>query len=123
MITKTVFISTLGGPVAIPVVLVAGLHATARTAAVERLLERHPGSVALHHDLTDITQGRVRRSVRDGTGVLDTAEIRLAHGCVTCTVREDLLPELIRRSPGASLLIVDLWDSVEPRSVAEAIDS
>ncbi|MFC5826365.1 CobW family GTP-binding protein [Nonomuraea insulae] len=104
-----------------PVVLVAGLHATARTAAVERLLVEHPGSIALHHDLTEITHDRVRRNVRDSTGVLYTAELRLAHGCVTCTVREDLLPHLVLRAPGATLLIVDLWDSVEPRSVAEAI--
>ncbi|MEU6715978.1 GTP-binding protein [Nonomuraea sp. NPDC046802] len=105
-----------------PVVLVAGLHATARTATVERLLAEHPGSLAIHHDLSQVTHGRVRRSIRDRTGVLDTAEVRLAHGCVTCTVREDLLPQLVMSAPGATLLIVDLWDSVEPRSVAEAID-
>ncbi|WP_245966331.1 CobW family GTP-binding protein [Sphaerisporangium album] len=106
----------------IPVVLVAGLHASARTATVDRLLAGHPGSVAVHHDLRDVSQGLVQRTVRDATHVLDTAEVRLAHGCVTCTVREDLLPQLIRLAPGAALVIVDLWDSVEPRSVAEAID-
>ncbi|MEU6719536.1 GTP-binding protein [Nonomuraea sp. NPDC046802] len=104
-----------------PVVLVAGLHATARTATVERLLAEHPGSLAIHHDLSQVTHGRVRRSIRDRTGVLDTAEVRLAHGCGTCTVREDLLPQLVMPAPGATLLIVDLWDSVEPRSVAEAL--
>ncbi|TDD50665.1 GTP-binding protein [Nonomuraea terrae] len=105
-----------------PVVLVAGLHRTARTATVERLLAQHPGAVAVHHDLADITDGLVRRSIRDRTGVLGTAEVRLAHGCVTCTVREDLLPELIRLARDSELLIADLWDSVEPRSVAEAVD-
>ncbi|GAA3013601.1 CobW family GTP-binding protein [Streptosporangium longisporum] len=105
-----------------PVVLVAGLHAPARTAAVDRLLHDHPGSVAVHHDLRSVAGGRVERVVRDRSGVLDLAEVRLAHGCVTCTVREDLLPELVRRAPAASLLVVDLWDSVEPRPVAEAID-
>ncbi|MBG0822494.1 GTP-binding protein [Planomonospora sp. ID91781] len=105
-----------------PVVLIAGLHAPARTAAVEALLHDHPGAVAIHHDLREVTRGRIERVVRDRSGVLDLAEVRLAHGCVTCTVREDLLPELVRRAPAASLLIVDLWDTVEPRSVAEAID-
>ncbi|RVX43788.1 G3E family GTPase [Nonomuraea polychroma] len=105
-----------------PVVLVAGLHGAARTAAVERLLADHPGSIAIHHDLREVTQDRVHRSVRDTTGVLDTAEVCLAHGCVTCTVREDLLPQLVALAPRAALLIVDLWDSVEPRSVAEAVD-
>ncbi|MFG3442729.1 CobW family GTP-binding protein [Nonomuraea sp. NPDC047897] len=105
-----------------PVVLAAGLHGAARTAAVDELLARHPGSVAIHHDLGEVTRGRVRRSVRDTGRVLETADVRLAHGCVTCTVREDLLPQLVRLASGATLLIVDLWDAVEPRSVAEAID-
>ncbi|MEU4835172.1 GTP-binding protein [Streptosporangium sp. NPDC023615] len=105
-----------------PVVLVAGLHAQARTATVDRLLHDHPGAVAVHHDLRSVTGGRVERLVRDRSGILDLTEIRLAHGCLTCAVREDLLPELVRRAPAASLLVVDLWDSVEPRSVAEAID-
>ncbi|TDE56547.1 GTP-binding protein [Nonomuraea mesophila] len=105
-----------------PVVLVAGLHGTARTATTERLLATHPGAVAVHHDLRDIAEGLVRRSIRDSTGVIGTAEVRLAHGCVTCTVREDLLPQLVRLAPGSELLIADLWDSVEPRSVAEAVD-
>ncbi|MEV0612582.1 GTP-binding protein [Nonomuraea sp. NPDC050404] len=105
-----------------PVVLVAGLHGSARTAAVDRLLADHPGSLAVHHDLREVVRGRVRRTVRDPTGVLDTADLRLAHGCVTCTVREDLIPQLVLLAPRAALLIVDLWDSVEPRSVAEAVD-
>ncbi|MER6943026.1 GTP-binding protein [Nonomuraea sp. NPDC000554] len=105
-----------------PVVLVAGLHASARTAAVDRLLAEHPGSVAVHHDLRSVTLDRVRRVVRDSSGTLDVADVLLAHGCVTCTVREDLLPQLVRLAATASLLVVDLWDSVEPRSVAEAID-
>lgn len=105
-----------------PVVLVSGLHGAARTAAVERLLADHPGSIAIHHDLREIVQDRVHRSVRDATGPLETAEVRLAHGCITCTVREDLLPRLVALAPRSSLLIVDLWDSVEPRSVAEAVD-
>ncbi|TMR20746.1 hypothetical protein ETD86_17835 [Nonomuraea turkmeniaca] len=105
----------------IPVALVAGLHASARAAAVDRLLRRHPGAVAIHHDLRPIDAGRIQRVVRDVSGTLDRAEIRLAHGCMTCTVREDLLAELLRRSTTASLLIVDLWDSAEPRPVAEAL--
>jgi G3E family GTPase len=122
MITTTIFISTTGGPVPTPVVLVAGLHGAARTAAVERLLADHPGSLAVHHDLGRVTTGVIRRTVRDARGVRESAEVRLAHGCVTCTVREDLLPRLVALAPAAPLLIADLWDSVEPRSVAEAVD-
>ncbi|GGK71155.1 cobalamin biosynthesis protein CobW [Sphaerisporangium melleum] len=105
-----------------PVVLVAGLHSPARTATVDRLLNEHPASLAVHHDLRAITTDRVERVVRNAAGVLEVTDVRLAHGCVTCTVREDLLPLLARLAPTASLLVVDLWDSVEPRPVAEAID-
>ncbi|WP_240506092.1 GTP-binding protein [Thermoactinospora rubra] len=105
-----------------PVVLVAGLHAPARIAVVDQLLGEHPGALSVHHDLKAITQGRIERVVRDGDRVLDRTEVRLAHGCITCTVREDLLPWLVRHAGQATLLVVDLWDSVEPRSVAEAID-
>ncbi|MEU9891015.1 GTP-binding protein [Sphaerisporangium sp. NPDC051011] len=104
-----------------PVVLVAGLYGDARTTVVDRLLSAHPGAVAIHHDLTAVAAGRVERVTRDASGILDRTEVRLAHGCVTCTVREDLLPWLIRHAETASLLIADLWDSVEPRPVAEAV--
>ncbi|MFI7611628.1 GTP-binding protein [Nonomuraea terrae] len=104
----------------IPVALVGGLYGCARAEAVDRLLHRHPQAVAIHHA---IAAGQVERVVRDFSGVLDRAEVRRTHDCVTRTVREDLLPQLVRHAARASLLIIDLWDSVEPRPVAEALAS
>ncbi|MBP2707875.1 GTP-binding protein [Microbispora sp. RL4-1S] len=104
-----------------PVVLVAGLYGDARATVVDRLLRAHPGAVAIHHDLTGVAGNRVERVTRDASGLLDRTEVHLAHSCVTCTIREDLLPQLVRHARTASLLIVDLWDSVEPRPVAEAL--
>ena len=106
-----------------PVVLVAGLHADARTAAVDRLLVDHPGAVAIHHDLSAVTCGHVLRVVRDSAGVLNATSVGLARDCVTCTVGQDLLAQLLGLAPAATLLVADLWDSVEPRPVAEAIDT
>ncbi|MFI0350120.1 CobW family GTP-binding protein [Actinomadura sp. 9N407] len=106
----------------VPVALVAGLHGTARATVVDRLLREHPGAVAIHHDLRAITRGLVTRTVRDAGTTLERTLIRLEHGCVTCTVREDLIPQLLRYAGRAELLVVDLWDCVEPRSVAEALD-
>ncbi|GAA4196197.1 GTP-binding protein [Streptosporangium oxazolinicum] len=105
----------------VPVVIVSGLHPEPRSALVDRLLTDHPGSMAIHHDLREVSTGRVERVVRDASGTLDLQEVRLAHGCVTCTVREDLIPELLARAHSTPLLIVELWDSVEPRTVAEAL--
>ncbi|TDE56549.1 cobalamin biosynthesis protein CobW [Nonomuraea mesophila] len=70
----------------IPVALVGGLYGCARAEAVDRLLRRHPGAVAVSHG---ITAGQVERAAR--------------------------------ASAGAPLLIIDLWDSVEPRPAAEAL--
>lgn len=105
----------------VPVVLVAGLHGPARAAVVDRLLREHPGAVAIHHDLREITGGLVTRTVRAADAMLERAVVRLEHGCVTCTVRQDLVPQLLRHAGRAALLVVDLWDCVEPRSVAEVL--
>ncbi|MFE6196880.1 CobW family GTP-binding protein [Streptomyces sp. NPDC057838] len=110
-------------PSALPVVIVGGLHADARRAAVDRLLAEVPGSVVLHHDLATAAAGTVVRTVRDAGGVLDAGEAPLVNDCACCALREDLVPELERlRDAGATrLAIVELWDSVEPKAMAEVV--
>ncbi|MFI7101780.1 CobW family GTP-binding protein [Streptomyces sp. NPDC050161] len=105
------------------VVLVGGLHAEARRAAVERLLRTVPGSVALHHDLASAADGTVVRTVRDASGTLDTGETPLVNDCACCALREDLVPELERLAAGRTcrLAVVELWDSVEPKAMAEVV--
>ncbi|MFI2352246.1 CobW family GTP-binding protein [Streptomyces sp. NPDC019443] len=107
----------------LPVALVAGLHSEARKAAVDRLLATVPGSVALHHDLSTAAQGTVVRSVRDAHGVQNTGETPLVNDCACCALREDLVPELERLADGGTtrLAIVELWDSVEPKAMAEVV--
>ncbi|WP_314619503.1 CobW family GTP-binding protein [Streptomyces stackebrandtii] len=106
------------------VALVGGLHSDARRAAVDRLLADVPGSVALHHDLaTAPATGTVARTVRDATGVLSAGETPLVNDCACCALREDLVPELARlRDSGLTrLAVVELWDSVEPKAMAEVV--
>ncbi|MGA5420495.1 CobW family GTP-binding protein [Streptomyces lavendulocolor] len=106
------------------VALVGGLHSEARAAAVERLLATVPGSVALHHDLTGAAgRGTVTRTVRDATGVLSTDEAPLVNDCACCALREDLVPELQRLADAGltRLAVVELWDSVEPKAMAEVV--
>ncbi|MFI9767290.1 CobW family GTP-binding protein [Streptomyces sp. NPDC052415] len=109
----------------LPVVLVGGLHADARRAAVDRLLAEVPGSVVLHHDLATAPAGTVMRTVRDATGVLDAGEAPLVNDCACCALREDVVPELKRleAAGGTSLAVVELWDSVEPKAMAEVVTS
>ncbi|MFD9406350.1 CobW family GTP-binding protein [Streptomyces sp. NPDC059989] len=107
----------------LPVVIVGGLHSEARRTTVERLLATVPGSVALHHDLSTAAGGTVRRTVRDATGLLGSGEAPLVNDCACCALREDLVPELWRLAAGGTtrLAVVELWDSVEPRAMAEVV--
>ncbi|GAB3116342.1 GTP-binding protein [Streptomyces calidiresistens] len=107
----------------LPVVIVAGLHRDARRAVVRRLLREVPGAIALHHDLSAAPGGTVRRTLADGTGLTDSGETPLVNDCACCALREDLVPELERLADGGlcRLAVVELWDSVEPRSMAEVV--
>ncbi|MYW70307.1 cobalamin biosynthesis protein CobW [Streptomyces sp. SID8379] len=106
-----------------PVVIVGGLHADARRAAVDELLTAVPGSVALHHDLSTAVRGTVVRTLRDATGILATGDAPLVNDCACCALREDLVPELERLADTGltRLAVVELWDSVEPRATAELV--
>ncbi len=108
---------------ALPVVLVGGLHTDARRTAVARLLRAVPGSVALHHDLTGAARSTVTRTVRDADGVLGGGETPLVNDCACCALRADLIPALVRLADEGTcrLAVIELWDSVEPKSMAEVI--
>ncbi|MFC9629509.1 GTP-binding protein [Streptomyces mirabilis] len=105
------------------VVIVGGRHAVARQAAVARLLADVPDSVALHHDLTTAAAGTVVRTVRDATGIVSAGEAPLVNDCACCALREDLVPELRRLADAGltRLAVVELWDSVEPKAMAEVV--
>ncbi|MFF7980269.1 CobW family GTP-binding protein [Streptomyces sp. NPDC007901] len=107
----------------LPVVIVGGLHADARRRVVARLLADVPGSVVLHHDLATAADGTVVRTVRDATGVLAAGETPLVDDCACCALREDLVPELRRLADDGRtrLAVVELWDSVEPKAMAEVV--
>ncbi|MFI9284696.1 CobW family GTP-binding protein [Streptomyces werraensis] len=111
------------GGTGLPVVIVAGLHSEARRKVVERLLHLVPRSVALHHDLSSAADGTVLRQVRDASGELSREEAPLVNDCACCALREDLVPELERLADAGitRLAVVELWDSVEPRGMAEVV--
>ncbi|WP_406123742.1 GTP-binding protein [Streptomyces sp. NBC_00989] len=105
------------------VAIVAGLHTDARRATVAQLLHDVPGSVVLHHDLATAAAGTVVRTIGDATGILSAGETPLVNDCACCALREDLVPELRRLAASGQvrLAVVELWDSVEPKAMAEVI--
>ena len=120
-------------------VLVSGIARDGVAQVVDRLLTA-PGTAALHHDLTEVSGGVVRRRLRiSGRGYGDlprpgrrpapsagtdqTTVIELAHGCVSCTLREDVLPliRVLARRPGTRRIVLHLDPVLEPEQVCWAV--
>ncbi|ADG79875.1 Cobalamin synthesis CobW domain protein OS=Tsukamurella paurometabola (strain ATCC 8368 / DSM/ CCUG 35730 / CIP 100753 / JCM 10117 / KCTC 9821 / NBRC 16120/ NCIMB 702349 / NCTC 13040) OX=521096 GN=Tpau_3290 PE=4 SV=1 [Tsukamurella paurometabola] len=106
-----------------PVLLVTGFGGQ------ERALElAEPGTVVVHHDLSGLRQGMVVRSestVRpDGVAEERVALLELAHGCVSCTLREDLLPLLraLHRRAGVRRIVIRLDPTLEAEALIDAIE-
>ncbi|HEU5129711.1 MAG TPA: GTP-binding protein [Glycomyces sp.] len=103
--------------------ILTGFTPAATRAAAELLLAADPSLLVVDHDLTELlATGRLHRLVRDGTGVIEDEWIELEHGCVSCTLREAVLPALVRLAgerPGRDLALV-LPPAIEPSSVAAA---
>ncbi|QOC92511.1 CobW family GTP-binding protein [Micromonospora craniellae] len=102
--------------------VLSGFWPAATYAVARTLLATDPGLLLVRHDLADVRNGTVHRVVRDRDGVLEDERISLAHGCVSCTLREDVLPTLARlvgTRPGRDLVLM-LPEVVEPEAVAAA---
>ncbi|MGI5215297.1 CobW family GTP-binding protein [Plantactinospora sp. CA-290183] len=102
--------------------VLSGFWPAATYAVARALLATDPSLLLVRHDLSEVRDGAVRRTVRDGAGVLENERITLAHGCVSCTLREDVLPTLarmVRTRPGRDLVLM-LPEVVEPQAVAAA---
>ncbi|KAA1428245.1 GTP-binding protein [Nocardioides antri] len=78
-----------------PVVLLTGVDPDAMAATMIGLQFGMPGAVAVHHRI-DVEQQLLIRTVSDLTGVVEKHEVPLEHACVTCAIREDILPTLER---------------------------
>lgn len=88
---------------------------------VARELSRHPGTVLVRHDF----DGHVLvRSVGTVAGMSEWP-LELAHGCVSCTARDDLLVLLRRlhRRSDVARIVVQLMKWLEPEPVRWAIEN
>ena len=100
----------------LPITVLCGLNRTANSTAGRALLADHTGNHLVTHCLDQIGVGLVSRTVQNGGGSVEACLIDLAHGCVSCTLREDVLPTLQRMARDASVdrAILVLPEAVEP---------
>ncbi|MGU3502294.1 ribosome hibernation factor-recruiting GTPase MRF [Mycobacterium sp. C31M] len=104
-----------------PVLLVAGQGA--RTEVVD-LLVRTPGTIAVGYATDGHVVLRNVTGMRDEKRLISQWPIELAGGCVTCTIRNDLLILLRRlhRRDDVTRIVVELMDWIDPESICTAIN-
>jgi G3E family GTPase len=78
-----------------PLVVVTGVDRQAMDSAMMSLSWDLPRAVAVRHWIDPASQV-LTRVVSDASGVLEREEIALEHACVSCALREDILPTLER---------------------------
>lgn len=79
----------------VPVVLLTGVHPDALATTVVGLQFDLPHAVVVRHRL-DPGRQVLERIVSDLTGIVEHEVIELEHACVSCALREDVLPTLER---------------------------
>lgn len=101
-----------------PVILVAGQHGT--DAAVDALRAK-AATVTVGYRLDGHVV--VRETTSGPVGTAKVSALELAHGCVTCTIRNDLLVLLRRlhRRADVERIVVHLLDWLEPQPICWAI--
>ncbi|MFC9996105.1 ribosome hibernation factor-recruiting GTPase MRF [Nocardia sp. NPDC127526] len=119
-------VSESTSPERTPVLIVAGLPGRAADGVdqVARLLGAEPGTVVVRHDLKELTEGVVRRTVI-ADGRVTGAVLELAHGCVSCTLRADLLPYLcvLAQRDSVRRIVLALDPAFEAEAVCQAIEN
>src|SRR5271156_1337280 len=104
-----------------PVILVAGQKDTDPIAGA---LLRTPGTLVVEHRFDGHVVRRTMVTLQHG--VLTTAEtgLELAHGCVSCTIRNDLMVLLrqLHRHHDVDRVVVHLAPWLEPEPICLAID-
>jgi G3E family GTPase len=104
-------------------VLVTGLGRGATARVAGKLLHSEPGTVVVHHDLSALAEGVVHRTVRTVHELPSETVLELAHGCVSCTLREDMLPLLraLIAKPDVRRIVLQLDPGVDPEPVCWAL--
>ena len=104
-----------------PVVLVAGQRGTDEVAGT---LLRKPGTLVVEHRFDGQVVRRTLVVLRGGDLVIAEEALELAHGCLACTIRNDLLVLLrkLHRRSDVDRIVVHLAPWLEPEPICWAIN-
>lgn len=105
-----------------PVAVVAGINDVAQESAVMAAAWDLPGAAIVRVAL-DVEAGFVRTIVSDFTGVVMDEKVDLEHACLSCAMREGLLPLLVHLHELGrwDAFLVSLPSSAEPMPIALGI--
>lgn len=104
----------------VPVLVVASIDLVARDSFVSGLLLDLPRAAAVSHDFDPAAEGGgLRRVVLDRDGVRYDDRRQLDHACLSCAVREDLVPSIAQLAGDGRWhqLVVALPVSADPQTV------
>lgn len=105
-----------------PTITLCSIDPVIRDLAISSLLCDVPDTLVIRSDI-DAANGQVRRVVYDMSGIIEDVVNPLEHACLSCALREDIVPTAIRfakhRSPAAIVLALPV--SAEPRPVVHAL--
>ena len=100
--------------------VVSSLDVLCRQQACEALAAAHPAAVAVLHDLLE--DGVVIRRIFGRPGPVEREETRLEHGCLSCTVRLDVVPTVERLlALGEDHIIIGLPPAVPASTAVSAL--
>src|ERR1700728_4637042 len=104
-----------------PVVLVAGQGGTDTVAGA---LLRKPGTVVVEHRFDGQVVRRTLVVLRDGNLMIAEEALELTHGCLSCTIRNDLLVLLrkLHRRSAVDRIVVPRARGREPEPICWAIN-
>lgn len=78
-----------------PIIVVTGTCPDSMAATTMTLQWDLPDAVVVRHDI-DVVNGRLYRIVSDASGMVEHVILDLEHACVSCAIREDIVPTLRR---------------------------
>ncbi|HEY8454425.1 MAG TPA: GTP-binding protein [Actinopolymorphaceae bacterium] len=80
----------------LPVTVVVSMDDVLRGSVASAVLCDIPRSVVVQHDLHGSADAGLRRVVYDLSGIVEDAAVPLEHACLSCALREDVVPTVVR---------------------------